>query len=129
MFNVFKKILAKQKVTEEDLDKISEFVMMNWLSGDNVGVSIAQVFNVYGPYIPIDAKVKFIQGVMPYNKKYIKYPKKPKNQDEHIEIISKYYNVNLNQAKELLSLMDDEQLIETVNVVRSQESAKLKGRG
>jgi len=126
MFNVFKKILRKEDISEEDKGKISEYVMMNWLSGDPTGQMISNVFNVYD--IPLDAKIKFIQRVLPGSTTYIKYPKKEKFKDENVEVVSKFYNVTFTEARELLELMDDDQLIEIINTIKSQKSAKLRGR-
>jgi len=111
MFKVFDKILKKQPITVAEVDSVSEWVMLHWLSGDRVAVQFAQALNVYSS-IPLPQKIMFLQGIMP-NIKYIKYPKKNKEVDMYIELLSKHYKCTRAVSKlyyELLSTDDLESL-------------------
>lgn len=118
MFTVFKKILKKEKIVDEDIEKINDFVFIQMLSGDRVGVQIAQVLNRYYS-IPIRQKVQLTQSILPKEITYIKYPKKDKEKDEYVSLLQKTYNLSQSEAKtyyDILSTSDLEELKESLKI-------------
>jgi len=108
MFQVFDKILKKQNVSDEDLEKISTFVMNQYLSGDRVAVQLANIFNQYDN-IPVRQRIQVVQGLLPVGIKYIKYPKKNKEKDKYLDLLMKHFNIRSDVAKlyyEILSVDD-----------------------
>lgn len=122
MFNVFKKILKNQELTQEDLDKISPFVMCRWLQGNPGSLQIAQFLNMYYK-IPVDAQVKVIQSILGGKVRYIQYIKGSKTDDSDLEIISRFFNISRDKAlmysefiteqdlREMKSKLEREQLV------------------
>jgi len=98
MFNVFKKILQNKDLTQEDLDKISPFIMCRWLQGNPGTLQIAQFFNMY-PKIPLDVQVKVLQEVTKGKLKFIPYIKGSKIDSSDIELISKYFKISFEKAQ------------------------------
>lgn len=111
MFTVFDKILKKHNVTDEDIEKISGFVMNQWLSGDRVGVQFANIFNQYDN-IPIRQRIQVLQGLMPVGIKYIKYPKKTKEKDKYLDLLMKHFNVRMDVAKLYYDILTVDDLVE-----------------
>lgn len=122
MFNVFKKILKNQELTQEDLDKISPFVMCRWLQGNPGSLQIAQFLNMYYK-IPIDVQVKVIQSILGGKVRYIQYIKGSKTDDSDLEVISRFFNISRDKAlmysefiteqdlREMKSKLEREQLV------------------
>lgn len=97
MFNVFKKILKNQELTQEDLGKISPFVMCRWLQGNPGSLQIAQFLNMYYK-IPIDVQVRVIQSILGGKVRYIQYIKGSKTDDSDLEVISRFFNISRDKA-------------------------------
>ena len=122
MFNVFKKILKNQELTQEDLGKISPFVMCRWLQGNPGSLQIAQFLNMYYK-IPIDVQVKVIQSILGGKVRYIQYIKGSKTDDSDLEVISRFFNISRDKAlmysefiteqdlREMKSKLEREQLV------------------
>lgn len=70
MFNVFKKILNNSEITEEDINKISDFVFCRWLSGNPNLIGLSNLFNQYSN-IPLDLKVKIVQNLVGGKVRYL----------------------------------------------------------
>ena len=122
MFNVFKKILKNQELTQEDLDKISPFVMCRWLQGNPGSLQIAQFLNMYYK-IPVAVQVKVIQSILGGKVRYIQYIKGSKTDDSDLEVISRFFNISRDKAlmysefiteqdlREMKSKLEREQLV------------------
>lgn len=121
MFKVFNKIIKeKTPLTEEEYQKISPFILNRYLSGNRIGLVLADIFNTY-PNIPMKNRVDLIREVVKNEKiKYIKYPKINKEKDKYIENISLYYNVNYELAKEYYEVMEESQAIEITNYLNDK---------
>ena len=103
MFNVFKKVLDTKSVfTDEDINKVSDFVFCRWLEGNYGTLQIAQMFNVYSN-IPKDVKLKVAQKIINGRIKFIPYIKRKKN-------ISEYFNISLQKAKMYSEFISKEDL-------------------
>lgn len=124
MFNVFKKVLGNKPLTDEDVSKVSDFVMCRWLSGNAGTIQIAQMFNVYHK-IPIDVKLKVLQKMIGGRIKYIPYPKSQKeNEDANIKILCEYFNISRAKAKMYLEFVSGEDL----KKINADIDSKYKGR-
>lgn len=97
MFNAFKKILDLKELTQEDLDKISPFLMLRWLEGNPGCLQIAQFLNVYNK-IPLEAQIEFIKSITQGRIKYIKFIKGQKVESKDLENISKFFKISLDKA-------------------------------
>lgn len=108
MFNVFKKILLNQPVTVEESKKVSDFVLLRWLTGDprliGLASSLNQVKKLPDSHILCNAMAKALNGQV----KFIKYPSVKKLDTlkrEHIEYISRYFEVGDAEANEYYEWM------------------------
>lgn len=112
MFNVFKKVLNQNsKFTQEDIDKVNEFVFCRWLSGDARIVNIANTLNKY-TNIPKELQLVFIQNVIGGKVKFIPYPKSLKNDVEDtvlLKAISKFFNISERESKMYMEFLTKEE--------------------
>jgi len=111
MFNVFKKVLSTDsKFSQEELDKVSEFVLCRWLCGNAGLVNIANTLNYYHK-IPKDIQLKFIQNVINGRVKFIPYPKSTKEQTGDSNIaVRKFFNVSEREANNMLEFLTEEEM-------------------
>lgn len=108
MFNTFKKVLANQPITTQDADKVSDFILRRWLTGDNRLIELANTLNclpgkldnllvLRGIAYALNGKVKFI--------KYIQGTKQDKVQEEDVVLLAKFFRVSLQEALEYLEFL------------------------
>lgn len=105
MFNVFKKVLEQREITQQDADKVSDFLLRRWLSGDNRLIELSNTLN----YLPGKQSNLIILRAISYalkgQIKFIKFPsgvKQDKNSTEHQEMIMKFFRVSSKEASEYL---------------------------
>jgi len=114
MFKVFSKILKNQKIHKQDYQKIQDYIMLKYFSGNFYTAVPSNFMNIYHK-IPTEIKVKFLQNYFNNQKiskkvNYIPYPKQHKDQKEIqqcIDNISKYYNISKENSKEYFLLMSN----------------------
>jgi len=121
MFNAFKKILQNKDLTQEDLDKISPFIMCRWLQGNPNTLQIAQFFNLY-PKIPLEVQVKVLQSITNGKLKYIPYIKGSKVNDKDLECISKYFKISFEKAQMYSEFITEQDLEQIKRELKSLES-------
>lgn len=110
MFQVMTQCLKNEKVNEEDLKVVSPFLMCRWLAGNPSTLQAANFFNTHSD-IPIEAVFKSVRSAFLGKVKYIPYPKgTSENVQKDVEILSEYYNIRHDLAKEYMRYMSDEQL-------------------
>lgn len=111
MFNVFKKILnINSNFSQEELDKVKEFVLCRWLCGNAGLVNVANTLNYYHK-IPKDIQVKFIQNVINGKVRFIPYPKSIKEQVGDANIaVRKFFNVSEREANNMLEFLTEEEM-------------------
>jgi hypothetical protein len=102
-------ILNDYKPTKEEKKKINPFFFIRWLSNSSLGIHIAAVFNRYYKEIPIEVQYDLSKQLLKGKIKYIQVPKKPEDESEVIQNISRFYKVSLNIAKEYFDIMDEEE--------------------
>lgn len=108
MFTVFKKILNKSNITDDDLSKINDFIFCRWLSGNPNSLLVANVINYYHK-LPLKIKVKFVEELIGNKIKYIPYPKGEKSKNS-LENISRYFNISEEKANLYLEFLSKEDL-------------------
>lgn len=108
MFTVFKKILNKSDITDDDLSKINDFIFCRWLSGNPNSLLVANVINYYHK-LPLKIKVKFVEELIGNKIKYIPYPKGEKSKNS-LENISRYFNISEEKANLYLEFLSKEDL-------------------
>lgn len=112
MFNVFKKVLNSGSFTQEDIDKVNEFVFCRWLSGDARIVNIANTLNKY-TNIPKELQLKFVNKVIGGKVKFIPYPKSLKNDINDmasLKAISYFFNISERESKMYLEFLTKDEL-------------------
>lgn len=126
MFNVFKKILNKSEITEEDINKISDFVFCRWLSGNPNLIGLSNLFNQY-PNIPLDLKVKIVQNIIGSKIKYIPYPKGTKETEvKDLEYISEFFNISREKAQMYAEFIDKKELQQIKDDINSKKGGIIK---
>lgn len=126
MFNVFKKILNKSEITEEDINKISDFVFCRWLSGNPNLIGLSNLFNQYSN-IPIELKVKIVQNLVGGKVRYIPYPKGAKETEvKDLEYISEFFNISREKAQMYAEFIDKKELQKIKDDINSKKGGIIK---
>lgn len=126
MFNVFKKILNKSEITEEDINKISDFVFCRWLSGNSNLIGLSNLFNQY-PNIPLDLKVKIVQNLVGGKVRYIPYPKGNKETEvKDLEYLSEFFNISREKAQMYAEFIDKKELQKIKDDINSKKGGIIR---
>lgn len=126
MFNVFKKILNNSEITEEDINKISDFVFCRWLSGNPNLIGLSNLFNQYSN-IPIELKVKIVQNIVGGKVRYIPYPKGAKETEvKDLEYISEFFNISREKAQMYAEFIDKKELQKIKDDINSKKGGIIK---
>lgn len=126
MFNVFKKILNNSEITEEDINKISDFVFCRWLSGNPNLIGLSNLFNQYSN-IPLDLKVKIVQNIVGGKVRYIPYPKGAKETEvKDLEYISEFFNISREKAQMYAEFIDKKELQKIKDDINSKKGGIIK---
>lgn len=126
MFNVFKKILNKSEITEEDINKISDFVFCRWLSGNPNLIGLSNLFNQYSE-IPIELKVKIVQNIVGGKVKYIPYPKGAKETEvKDLEYLSEFFNISREKAQMYAEFIDKKELQKIKDDINSKKGGIIR---
>lgn len=126
MFNVFKKILNKSEITEEDINKISDFVFCRWLSGNPNLIGLSNLFNQYSN-IPIELKVKIVQNIVGGKVRYIPYPKGAKETEvKDLEYLSEFFNISREKAQMYAEFIDKKELQKIKDDINSKKGGIIK---
>lgn len=112
IFKVMTSCLSKNYTpTEEELEKVPEFLFHQWLSAEPALIDIVAFFTTHN--IPMPAQYKAIRYSTP--KMFLKYPKKDKTLDD-IEFLMDYYKCNRKVAEQYLEFVDVDALRKKVEV-------------
>lgn len=126
MFNVFKKILNKSEITEEDINKISDFVFCRWLSGNPNLIGLSNLFNQYSD-IPIELKVKIVQNIVGGKVRYIPYPKGAKETEvKDLEYLSEFFNISREKAQMYAEFIDKKELQKIKDDINSKKGGIIR---
>lgn len=113
MFNVFKKVLnLNSSFTQEDIDKVNEFVFCRWLSGDARIINIANTLNKY-TNIPKELQLEFVKKTIGGKVRFIPYPKSLKNDINDLtslKAISYFFNISERESKMYLEFLTKDEL-------------------
>lgn len=126
MFNVFKKILNNSEITEEDVNKISDFVFCRWLSGNPNLIGLSNLFNQYSN-IPLDLKVKIVQNIVGGKVRYIPYPKGAKETEvKDLDYISEFFNISREKAQMYAEFIEKKELQQIKDDINSKKGGIIK---
>jgi hypothetical protein len=109
MFKIMQKVLTTQRVTAEELQKVSHFTFRRWISNDPRTIQAVNFFNIHSD-VPLSAQFLALQAFIQGRIKYIAYPKKIKDVTPMLENIQRYYNTSIETAKSYLELLTPEEL-------------------
>ena len=102
----------KIKPTDEQIDTMSSFVTVQYLSNDPMGCIVGNTMNIYSK-VPMVAQYRFFRYAMPKNVKYIQFLKKPIASDsENLLNVCRFYDVNETMGKEYLEILKESDLAE-----------------
>ena len=126
MFNVFKKILNNSEITEEEINKISDFVFCRWLSGNPNLIGLSNLFNQYSD-IPIELKVKIVQNLVGGKVRYIPYPKGAKETEvKDLEYLSEFFNISREKAQMYSEFIDKKELQKIKDDINSKKGGIIR---
>lgn len=126
MFNVFKKILNNSEITEEEINKISDFVFCRWLSGNPNLIGLSNLFNQYSN-IPLDLKVKIVQNLVGGKVRYIPYPKGAKETEvKDLEYLSEFFNISREKAQMYAEFIDKKELQKIKDDINSKKGGIIR---
>jgi hypothetical protein len=109
MFKIMQKVLTTQRVTPEELQKVSHFTFRRWLSNDPRTIQAVNFFNIHSD-VPLSAQFAALQEFIQGRIKFISYPKKLTDVTPSLENIQRYYNTSIETAKSYLELLTPEEL-------------------
>lgn len=111
MFTVFKKVLEQKEITPQDADKVSDFLLRRWLSGDNRLIELANTLNCL-PANPVkQPNPVILRGISKALKgqiKFIKFPSGAKKDSKDVDFqdtLSKFFKISPKEAIEYLDWM------------------------
>lgn len=111
MFTVFKKVLEQKEITPQDADKVSDFLLRRWLSGDNRLIELANTLNCLPANLLKQSNLVILRGISKALKgqiKFIKFPsgaKKDSKDVEYQDTLSKFFKISPKEATEYLEWM------------------------
>lgn len=111
MFTVFKKVLEQKEITPQDADKVSDFLLRRWLSGDNRLIELANTLNCLPANIGKQSNLVILRGISKALRgqiKFIKFPsgaKKDSTDVEFQEMMSKFFKISPKESIEYLEWM------------------------
>lgn len=122
MFNTLKKVLENKTFTESEANKVPDFLLRRWLTGDNRLIDLACTLNTITIPVSNYTVLKAIAYALRGQIKFIKFPSNAKQTTEEIEgvaNIAKFFKVSENEAKEYLVWMQNHcpDEIETLKVI------------
>lgn len=111
MFQTMATIVNKKYwPTEEDINQISSFMMVRYISNDAHGVLMG-VYIDYFSKMPLTAQYRLLRYSLSDKISYIKFPKKEKaDNQEELEIIMKKYKVNERLGMRYLKILPQEKI-------------------
>jgi len=117
MFKTITSVLDKKKnPSDAEIEKIPPYIFARWLSGNPYTIGAANQFNIYSK-IPIVSQYKLIKTAFAGKIKYIPYPKNASiKAQKELEYVSTHFKINLQTAKEYISIMDKTELYEIVQM-------------
>ena len=111
MFTVFKKVLEQKEITPQDADKVSDFLLRRWLSGDNRLIELANTLNCL-PANPVkQSNLVILRGISKALRgqiKFIKFPSGAKKDSKDVEFqdtLSKFFKISPKESIEYLDWM------------------------
>ena len=109
MFKILNSCLKGPRAADDDIAKLSPWMLCKWLSGDPRTISIANTLNALSQ-MPIQAQYDFVRGLLHNKITFIRFPKMPKTtSDDVILKVAKRFKCNPTLAPEILSLMSDDE--------------------
>lgn len=110
MFNTFKKVLENKPITEQDAEKVSDFLMRRWLTGDNRLIELASTLNclpgkqsnlhiLRGLATALNGKIKFIR--------FPQGSKQDPEQHEDVELVARFFRVSKDEAHEYIQWLKE----------------------
>lgn len=110
IFQIMGGVTKGYKPTPEELKEIYPFIWCRFLSGNPNLLAYANYFN--NDKIPMDLQYQIISNVCKKRKiKFIPYPKNVNEKpNEDLEILARHFKINLDKAREYLTLIDKDEL-------------------
>lgn len=111
MFTVFKKVLEQKEITPQDADKVSDFLLRRWLSGDNRLIELANNLNCLPANTSKQSNLVILRGISKALRgqiKFIKFPsgaKKDSTDVEYQDMLSKFFKISPKESIEYLEWM------------------------
>lgn len=108
MFTVFKKVLEQKEITQQDADKVSDFILRRWLSGDNRLIELANTLNCLPGK---QSNLNILRGISKALRgqiKFIKFPSGAKKDTKDVEFqdtLSKFFKISPKESIEYLEWM------------------------
>jgi len=112
MFKTMQTLLSNKNPSKEEIEKISPFILLRWLSNNPLTVIPANYINI-NYHLPMYNQYRFLDDYFTLTGvkskvRFIKY-NKPNKDERSVENIEKYYNINHETALKYYDLMSDEE--------------------
>jgi len=109
-FDIFKTVLNGPEPDKAHIDKMSSYLFLRWLSGNQNVIHAANLLNRYYN-VPEYLQYKMFRNNLHKKLKFIPYPKgNDKRTFKSIEVIQKHYKVNKDIAIEMHDLISETEL-------------------
>lgn len=106
MFKVLKKVLTNETISRTEAEKVSDFLLRRWLSGDNRLIELSNTLNLLpgkqDNYLILLGIQKALKGQI----KFIKFPSKSKDQvnlEEYSDMLCQFFRISPQESLEYLT--------------------------
>ena len=109
-YQVMTSILSNYEPSMEEKLSLNSFFYCRYLSGNIETSQIGNIINIYHDQLPLN--IQYDIGNILVNKKKIKFiqvPKKEKHDSELVDNVCRYYKISIDNAKQYINLMNEEQ--------------------
>lgn len=111
------KVLGGKNVTikDEDVSKVSSYMLLKWLSGHPGTIRAANEFNKFYQ-VPLKVQMQTIKDVFGGKRLYVRYIKPQKDDSMLKKAVMWYYKTSPDVYKEYLEFMSDTEQDEVLNL-------------
>ncbi len=93
--------------TEDEIKKINAFFFCRYLASDPRSINIANFYNRFYNQVPMITQYKMAKAVLAGRISWINVPKTPKNQNQAITNLCRYYKISEAEALDYYEIMPE----------------------
>jgi hypothetical protein len=116
------------KFTDEEKSTFNTYMINRFISMDSNYIDVVNLIQQY-PNCPNKLIYKYYCDLLPKKKAFFRYIKaKEKFNTENIDMMAKYYKCSTREAKDYISILDDEQIEQIFNLRTPSTNKKRRNK-